>query len=87
MEDLVLFLVYATVLNGVLCVGCLVADYIFPHIPFIERYLESLPAWDDEEEGVASTKSTALFVADEFSELTEEQWQWLVARLEGKKDG
>lgn len=50
MEDLVLFLVYATVLNGVLCVGRLVADYIFPHIPFIERYLESLPAWDDEEE-------------------------------------
>ena len=50
MEDLVLFLVYATVLNGVLCVGCLVADYIFPHIPFIERYLESLPAWDDAEE-------------------------------------
>ena len=49
MEDLVLFLIYMTVLNGVLCMGCLVADYIFPHIPFIERYLESLPAWDDEE--------------------------------------
>ena len=49
MEDLVLFLIYVTVLNGVLCVDCLVADYIFPHIPFIERYLESLPAWDDEE--------------------------------------
>ena len=47
-EDLVLFLVYATVLNGVLCVGCLVADYIFPHIPFIERYLESLPDWDED---------------------------------------
>ena len=48
MEDLVLFLVYATVLNGVLCVGCLVADYIFPHIPFIERYLESLPDLDED---------------------------------------
>lgn len=86
MEDLVLFLIYMTVLNGVLCVGCLVADYIFPHIPFIERYLESLPAWDDEEE-VASAENMTLFVADEFSELTEEQWQWLVARSEGKKDG
>lgn len=86
MEDLVLLLIYMTVLNGVLCVGCLVADYIFPHIPFIERYLESLPAWDDEEE-VASAENMTLFVADEFSELTEEQWQWLVARLEGKKDG
>lgn len=49
MEDLVLFLIYTTVLNGMPCMGCLVADYIFPHIPFIERYLESLPAWDDEE--------------------------------------
>lgn len=86
MEDLVLFLIYMTVLNGVLCVGCLAADYIFPHIPFIERYLESLPAWDDEEEA-ASAENMTLFVADEFSELTEEQWQWLVARSEGKKDG
>lgn len=71
MEDLVLFLVYATALNGVLCVGCPVADYIFPRIPFIERYLKSLPAWDDEEE-VASAESMTLFVVDEFSELTEE---------------
>ena len=50
MEDLVLFLVYMTVLNLVLLVGCLIADYVFPHIPFIARYLESLPAWEDEEE-------------------------------------
>ena len=86
MEDFVLFLFYMVALNGVLSVGCLVADYIFPNIPFIERYLESLPAWDDEEE-VVSAESTTLFVADEFSELTEEQWQWLIARWEGKKDG
>ena len=31
-------------------VGALVADYVFPHIPFIQRYLDSLPDWDDEEE-------------------------------------
>ena len=31
-------------------VGCLIADFVFPHIPFIERYLESLPDWDDEED-------------------------------------
>ena len=49
MEDLALFLFYMTVLNGVLCVGCLVADYIFPHIPFINRYLDSLPDWDEED--------------------------------------
>lgn len=34
----------------VLGVGSLVADYVFPHIPFIQRYLDSLPDWDDEEE-------------------------------------
>lgn len=34
----------------VLGVGGLVADYVFPHIPFIQRYLDSLPDWDDEEE-------------------------------------
>lgn len=50
MEDLVLFLAYTAVLNLVLAVGCLIADYVFPHIPFIERYLESLPPWEDEEE-------------------------------------
>ena len=35
---------------AVLGVGGLVADYVFPHIPFIQRYLDSLPDWDDEEE-------------------------------------
>ena len=34
----------------VLGVGGLVADYVFPNIPFIQRYLDSLPDWDDEEE-------------------------------------
>lgn len=47
MEDLVLFLIYMGGLNVVLLIGCLIADYVFPHIPFIERYLDSLPDWDD----------------------------------------
>lgn len=34
----------------VLMVGCIVADYVFPHIPFIQRYIDSLPDWDDEED-------------------------------------
>lgn len=50
MEELVVFLFYMVGINLVLLVGCLVADYIFPHIPFIERFLESLPEWDDEED-------------------------------------
>ncbi|MEY8230244.1 hypothetical protein AALA82_01295 [Oscillospiraceae bacterium 50-16] len=50
MEELVIFLFYMTGLNAVLLVGCLVADCIFPHIPFIEKFLESLPEWDEEED-------------------------------------
>lgn len=34
----------------VLGVGGLIADYVFPHIPFIEKYLDSLPDWEEEEE-------------------------------------
>lgn len=33
----------------VLGIGCLIADFVFPHIPFIQRWLDSLPDWDDEE--------------------------------------
>lgn len=33
----------------ILLVGCLIADYVFPHIPFVERLIESLPAFDDDE--------------------------------------
>lgn len=33
----------------VLGVGCLIADFVFPHIPFIERFIDSLPIWDDED--------------------------------------
>lgn len=50
MEELVIFLFYMVGLNAVLLVGRLVADYIFPHILFIERFLESLPDWDEEED-------------------------------------
>lgn len=30
-------------------IGDLIADFIFPHIPFVDKYLDSLPDWDDEE--------------------------------------
>lgn len=36
--------------NGVLVVGCIVSDYILPRIPFIQRFLDSLPDYDDEED-------------------------------------
>ena len=32
----------------ILFVGGLIADHVFPHIPFIQRFLDSLPDWEDE---------------------------------------
>ncbi len=31
-------------------VGGLVADHVFPHIPFIQHYLDSLPDFEEEED-------------------------------------
>ncbi len=47
-EDLVLFLFYMIGMNGIFLAAGLAADYILPHIPFIDRYLDSLPNWDDD---------------------------------------
>lgn len=53
MEDLlgeaVVALGLLSVFLLVLGVGGLIADYVFPHIPFIERFLDSLPDWEDED--------------------------------------
>lgn len=34
----------------VLGIGGFIADYIFPHIPFIQNYIDSLPDYEDDEE-------------------------------------
>ena len=49
MDDLVIFLGYTAAILLILGIGGLIADYVFPHIPFIERFIDSLPEWDDEE--------------------------------------
>lgn len=48
-DDLVIFLGYTVAILLILGIGGLIADYVFPHIPFIERLIDSLPEWDDEE--------------------------------------
>lgn len=49
MSDLAIFLGYTAAILLILGIGGLIADYVFPHIPFIERLIDSLPEWDDEE--------------------------------------
>ena len=44
-----IFLGYTAAILLILGIGGLIADYVFPHIPFIERFIDSLPEWDDEE--------------------------------------
>ena len=42
--------VFLAVFLGILGIGALIADYVFPHIPFIQRYLDSLPDYEDDGE-------------------------------------
>lgn len=49
-DAVVVFLIYMVGIFAALAVGCIVADYIFPRIPFIQRWLDTLPDWDEEEE-------------------------------------
>lgn len=49
MSNLVPFLGYTAAILLILGIGGLIADYVFPHIHFIERFIDSLPEWDDEE--------------------------------------
>lgn len=51
MEDLVVNLAILCGFLAVLGVGGLIADYVFPHIPFIQRFLDTLPDWDEDEDG------------------------------------
>lgn len=34
----------------ILGIGALIADYVFPHIGPLERYLESLPMFEEDDE-------------------------------------
>ena len=49
-ENLLMLLIYLVPFLTILGVGGLVAEYILPHIPFINRWLESLPDFEDEDE-------------------------------------
>lgn len=49
LDAAVVFLFYVAAILLTLGIGGLVADYIFPHINPLERFLDSLPMMDDEE--------------------------------------
>lgn len=48
--DLVINLAILCVFLLVLGIGCLIADFAFPHIPFLQKWLESLPEYEDDAE-------------------------------------
>ena len=50
LEGLLIAAIYLAPFLLVLCIGGLIADYVFPHIPFIQRFLGSLPEWEDDDE-------------------------------------
>ena len=51
LDAAVVFLLYVAGILLTLGVGGLVADYIFPHIKPLGRFMDGLPMMDDEEEG------------------------------------
>ncbi|MCU6701281.1 hypothetical protein [Muriventricola aceti] len=51
LDAAVVFLLYAAGILLTLGAGGLVADYIFPHIKPLGRFMDGLPMMDDEEEG------------------------------------
>lgn len=48
MGELVINLAILSVILSVLGVGGLIADYVFPHIPFIEKFVDSLPNGEED---------------------------------------
>ena len=46
--EAVVDLMVLAVFLGILGIGALIADYVFPHIPFIQRYLDRLPDYEVE---------------------------------------
>lgn len=50
MADLVIHLFLLCVLLLVLGVGCLIADFVFPHNRPLQKWLDSLPEYEDDAE-------------------------------------
>ena len=48
MEDLILFLAYSAGICLMFGAVGFVADYVLPHIPFVERFIDSLPEQDED---------------------------------------
>lgn len=49
-EDLIINMGLFGVFLLILAVGGVIADYVFPHIPPLQRWLDSLPDYEDDEE-------------------------------------
>lgn len=49
-DCLLVFLIYMVPFMLLLGIGGLIADYVLPHIPIVNRWLDSLPDYDDDEE-------------------------------------
>ena len=48
--DTMIGLIYMTGYLAMLCVGGFISDYVLPHIPPLQRWLDSLPPYEDDYE-------------------------------------
>lgn len=46
-------------------IGGLIADYVFPHIGPLQRWIDSLPMMDDEEEELIMAESSDILSKEE----------------------
>ncbi len=57
---------------ALLALGGFLADYVLPHIPFVQRYIDSLPEYEDDTEIAAQYEA-------EFRERATRRWNRIKA--------
>lgn len=61
MVELAIFSVFMLILG----IGGLIADYVFPHIGPLQRWIDSLPMMDDEEEELMTAENPDILSKEE----------------------
>lgn len=49
MADFLIYVGLYGIFLFILAVGCIVADHVMPRIPAFQRFLDTLPDWEDED--------------------------------------
>lgn len=56
-DDLIIHIGLLGAFMLILCVGCVIADYLFPYIPFLQRWLDSITDYEGHEDEMERLKA------------------------------